>query len=45
MRPVPVDQFCEHVRQMHQDRDKGFEVEYQVRCAGRGAAGLAEVSC
>ena len=30
MRPIPVDHFSEHVRLMHQDRDKGFEMEYQV---------------
>ena len=31
MKPVEVSQFSEHVRHMHQDRDKGFEIEYQVR--------------
>lgn len=30
LKPIEVDQFAEHVRQMHQDRDKGFEEEYQV---------------
>ena len=30
MRPIELDQFSEHVIQMHQDRDKGFELEYQV---------------
>ena len=30
MKPVEMSQFSEHVRHMHQDRDKGFEIEYQV---------------
>ena len=30
MRSIPLSQFEEHVAQMHQDRDKGFELEYQV---------------
>ncbi|CAI8048070.1 Receptor-type tyrosine-protein phosphatase S [Geodia barretti] len=28
MRAIRLDQFEEHVRQMHEDRDKGFEQEY-----------------
>ena len=28
--PVPVDKFPEHVHQMHSDRDKQFELEYNV---------------
>lgn len=30
MRPIELEQFADHVREMHQDRDKGFEIEYQV---------------
>lgn len=30
MRPIELDEFADHVREMHQDRDKGFEIEYQV---------------
>lgn len=30
MRPIELDQFADHVKEMHQDRDKGFEIEYQV---------------
>ena len=30
MRAIRLDQFEEHVRQMHEDRDKGFEQEYLV---------------
>ena len=29
-KPVPVDKFPEHVQQMHSDRDKQFELEYNV---------------
>ena len=28
--PIPVDKFGEHVQYMHSDRDKWFEVEYDV---------------
>ena len=31
LKSVPVAVFSAHVRSMHQDRDKGFEREYQVR--------------
>ena len=31
LKSVPVAAFSAHVRSMHQDRDKGFEHEYQVR--------------
>ena len=30
MKHIELSQFEEHVTQMHQDRDKGFELEYQV---------------
>ena len=30
MRAIDLDHFEEHVRLMHEDRDKGFELEYQV---------------
>ena len=30
MKPIELGRFEEHVRQMHEDRDKGFELEYQV---------------
>ena len=29
-KPVPVDKFPEHVHRMHSDRDKQFELEYNV---------------
>ena len=31
MKPISVDSFRDHVNKMHEERDKGFEVEYQVR--------------
>ena len=31
LKSVPVVAFSAHVRSMHQDRDRGFEHEYQVR--------------
>ena len=30
MNPIALEKFEEHVRLMHEDRDKGFEQEYQV---------------
>ena len=30
MEPIPVSEFCNHVEQMHADRDKLFEMEYTV---------------
>ena len=30
MKPVPVEEFSEHVQRMHADRDKFFELEYNV---------------
>ena len=29
-KPVPVEEFSEHVQRMHADRDKFFELEYNV---------------
>ena len=29
-KPIPVSKFGEHVVQMHKERDKGFELEYNV---------------
>ena len=29
-KPIPVSKFGDHVVQMHEDRDKGFELEYNV---------------
>jgi len=31
LKPIPVVRFASHVAAMHHDRDKGFELEYQVR--------------
>ena len=31
MKPISIDSFRDHVNEMHVERDKGFEVEYQVR--------------
>jgi hypothetical protein len=30
-KPIPVEEFSEHVQRMHADRDKFFELEYNVR--------------
>ncbi len=30
MKPVPIDDFGAHVQRMHADRDKWFEMEYNV---------------
>ena len=30
LKPVPIPGFAAHVRSMHHDRDRGFELEYQV---------------
>ena len=30
MKPITVDSFRDHVNNMHDERDKGFEAEYQV---------------
>ena len=30
MKTVPVSLFSQHVQDLHQSRDKGFEMEYQV---------------
>ncbi len=30
LKAVPVDEFGEHVQRMHADRDKWFELEYNV---------------
>ena len=30
VKPIPVDKFGEHVQHMHADRDKWFEMEYDV---------------
>ena len=30
LKPIPVDEFGEHVQHMHTDRDKWFEMEYNV---------------
>jgi hypothetical protein len=35
LKPVPVDEFSEHVQRMHADRDKWFELEYNVSQAYR----------
>jgi hypothetical protein len=31
LKPIPVDEFSEHVQRMHADRDNFFELEYSVR--------------
>ena len=31
LKPISVDSFRDHVNKMHEERDKGFEAEYQVR--------------
>ena len=31
LKPIPVEEFSEHVQRMHADRDKFFELEYNVR--------------
>ena len=30
LKPLPVEMFGEHVQNMHSDRDKWFELEYNV---------------
>ena len=30
MKTIPVSEFCNHVEQLHADRDKLFEMEYTV---------------
>ncbi len=30
MKPVPIDDFGAHVQRMHADRDRWFEMEYNV---------------
>ena len=30
LKPIPVEEFGEHVQRMHADRDKFFESEYNV---------------
>ena len=30
MKPVPIDDFGAHVQRMHADRDRRFEMEYNV---------------
>ncbi len=30
MKPVPIDEFEAHVQRMHADRDRWFELEYNV---------------
>ena len=30
LKPIPVEEFSEHVQRMHADRDKFFELEYNV---------------
>ena len=35
-KPVPVDKFPEHVQRMHSDRDKQFELEYNVSVCRAG---------
>ncbi len=30
MKPVPIDDFGTHVQRMHVDRDRWFELEYNV---------------
>ena len=31
VKPVPVSEFSSHVERLHADRDKLFEMEYEVR--------------
>ena len=30
LKPIPVDKFAQHVQRMHADRDRQFELEYNV---------------
>ena len=30
--PIPRSSFAQHVKEMHRERDKNFELEYQVIC-------------
>ena len=30
MKPIPVSEFSNHVERLHADRDKLFEMEYEV---------------
>ena len=30
MKPIPVSEFSSHVERLHADRDKLFEMEYEV---------------
>lgn len=30
MQPIPMEDFADHVRQLHLNRDLGFEEEYEV---------------
>lgn len=31
MKPIPRSAFSQHVKEMHRERQKGFELEYHVR--------------
>ena len=31
LKPIPLNEFHAHVKKMHENRDYGFEEEYQVR--------------
>ena len=42
IKPVAVESFRDHVAQKHNERDKGFESEYQVS-RGKGC-GLADLN-
>lgn len=44
MKPVSLSSFRDHVASMHEDRDKGFETEYQVRKEERNIQ-LVRVDC
>ena len=41
MRPIPVSEFSSHVERLHADRDKLFEMEYEVRGFTKPACGMS----
>ena len=34
LKPIPLNEFHAHVKKMHENRDYGFEEEYQVSMCG-----------
>ncbi len=45
MKAVAMESFRDHVAQKHNERDKGFEAEYQVRCDTMRKAHVTIIMC